>query len=33
MTEQHIQYMLSRIPMGRFGTTDEVAALVCLAGQ
>ena len=28
MTEQHIQYMLSRIPMGRFGTTDEVAALV-----
>ena len=29
MTEQHIQYMLSRIPMGRFGTIDEVAALVC----
>ena len=29
MTEQQIQYMLSRIPMGRFGTTDEVAALVC----
>jgi 3-oxoacyl-[acyl-carrier protein] reductase len=28
MTEQHIQYMLSRIPMGRFGTTDEVASLV-----
>jgi 3-oxoacyl-[acyl-carrier protein] reductase len=28
MTEQHIQYMLSRIPMGRFGTTEEVAALV-----
>lgn len=28
MTEQHVQYMLSRIPMGRFGTTDEVAALV-----
>ena len=28
MTEQHIQYMLSRIPMGRFATTDEVAALV-----
>ena len=28
MTEQQIQYMLSRIPMGRFGTTDEVAALV-----
>jgi 3-oxoacyl-[acyl-carrier protein] reductase len=29
MTEQHIQYMLSKIPMGRFGTKDEVAALVC----
>jgi len=28
MTEQHIEYMLSRIPMGRFGTTEEVAALV-----
>jgi 2-dehydro-3-deoxy-L-rhamnonate dehydrogenase (NAD+) len=28
MTEQHIQYMLSKIPIGRFGTTDEVAALV-----
>jgi 3-oxoacyl-[acyl-carrier protein] reductase len=28
MTEQQIQYMLSRIPMGRFGTTDEVAPLV-----
>jgi len=28
MTEQHIQYMLSRIPMGRFGTADEIAALV-----
>ncbi|MGH8429817.1 MAG: SDR family NAD(P)-dependent oxidoreductase [Solimonas sp.] len=29
MTEQHIQYMLSRIPMNRFVTVDEVAALVC----
>ncbi|MEO8656482.1 MAG: SDR family NAD(P)-dependent oxidoreductase [Ramlibacter sp.] len=28
MTEQHIQFMLSKIPMGRFGTPDEVAALV-----
>jgi 3-oxoacyl-[acyl-carrier protein] reductase len=28
MTEQHIEFMLSRIPMGRFGTTDEIAALV-----
>ena len=29
MTEQHIQYMLSKIPMGRFGNKEEVAALVC----
>jgi 3-oxoacyl-[acyl-carrier protein] reductase len=29
MTDEHIQFMLSRIPMGRFGTVDEVAALVC----
>ena len=28
MTEQHIQYMLAKIPMGRFVTVDEVAALV-----
>jgi len=29
MTEQHIQYMLSRIPMNRFVNVDEIAALVC----
>jgi 3-oxoacyl-[acyl-carrier protein] reductase len=29
MTEQHIQYMLSKIPMGRFVLVEEVAALVC----
>jgi 3-oxoacyl-[acyl-carrier protein] reductase len=29
ITEEHIQFMLSRIPMGRLGTVDEVAALVC----
>jgi len=28
MTEQHIQFMLSKIPMNRFGEVDEVAALV-----
>lgn len=28
MTEEHINYMLSKIPIGRFGTVDEVAALV-----
>ena len=29
MTKQHIDYMLSKIPMNRFVTVDEVAALVC----
>jgi 2-dehydro-3-deoxy-L-rhamnonate dehydrogenase (NAD+) len=29
MTQQHIDYMLSKIPMGRFVEVDEVAALVC----
>jgi NAD(P)-dependent dehydrogenase (short-subunit alcohol dehydrogenase family) len=29
MTEAHIQYMLSKIPMGRFGEIDEVASLIC----
>jgi len=28
MTPQHIQFMLSKIPMGRFGTPEEVAAMV-----
>ena len=28
MTPEHIQFMLSKIPMGRFGTPDEIAALV-----
>jgi 2-dehydro-3-deoxy-L-rhamnonate dehydrogenase (NAD+) len=28
MTQQHIDYMLSKIPMNRFGTVDEMAALV-----
>jgi 3-oxoacyl-[acyl-carrier protein] reductase len=28
MTQEHIDYMLSRIPAGRFGTVEEVAALV-----
>ena len=29
ITEEHVGYMVERIPMGRMGTTDEVAALVC----
>jgi len=28
MTEQHINYMLSKIPMNRFGEVDEVAEMV-----
>jgi 3-oxoacyl-[acyl-carrier protein] reductase len=28
MTQQHIDYMLSKIPMNRFGTVEEMAALV-----
>jgi 3-oxoacyl-[acyl-carrier protein] reductase len=29
MTQEHIDFMLSKIPMGRFGTVEEIAALVC----
>jgi 3-oxoacyl-[acyl-carrier protein] reductase len=29
MTKEHIDFMLSKIPMGRFGTVDEIASLVC----
>jgi len=29
MTKQHIDYMLSKIPMNRFVTVEEIAALVC----
>jgi 3-oxoacyl-[acyl-carrier protein] reductase len=29
MTQQHIDFMLSKIPLGRFGTVDEIAAMVC----
>jgi NAD(P)-dependent dehydrogenase (short-subunit alcohol dehydrogenase family) len=28
MTQAHIDFMLSKIPMGRFGTVEEIAALV-----
>jgi 2-dehydro-3-deoxy-L-rhamnonate dehydrogenase (NAD+) len=34
MTQEHIDYMLSKIPMNRFVTVDEIASLVCwLASQ
>lgn len=26
---EHVDYMLSKIPMGRFGTLDEVSAMIC----
>ncbi|MER8906305.1 MULTISPECIES: SDR family NAD(P)-dependent oxidoreductase [unclassified Mesorhizobium] len=29
MSQQHIDFMLSKIPMARFGEVDEVAALIC----
>ena len=29
MSQQHIDFMLSRIPIGRFGTIEEVTSLVC----
>jgi 3-oxoacyl-[acyl-carrier protein] reductase len=29
MSQQHVDFMLSKIPLGRFGEIDEIAALVC----
>lgn len=29
MAQAHIDFMLSKIPMGRFGEVDEMAALIC----
>ncbi len=29
MTQQHIDFMLSKIPMSRFGKVEEIAAMVC----
>jgi 3-oxoacyl-[acyl-carrier protein] reductase len=28
MSQEHIDYMLSKIPLGRFGTVEENAALI-----
>jgi 3-oxoacyl-[acyl-carrier protein] reductase len=33
MPQSHIDFMLSKIPMGRFGSVEEVAALVCFAAS
>jgi 2-dehydro-3-deoxy-L-rhamnonate dehydrogenase (NAD+) len=29
ITQEHVDYMLERIPLGRMGTAEEVAALTC----
>jgi 3-oxoacyl-[acyl-carrier protein] reductase len=29
MTQEHIDFMQSKIPMGRFGTVQEIAAMAC----
>jgi 2-dehydro-3-deoxy-L-rhamnonate dehydrogenase (NAD+) len=29
MSQSHIDYMLSKIPIGRFGSVEEVTALIC----
>ena len=29
MTQAQIDYMLSKIPMGRFGTVEEIASMIC----
>jgi 3-oxoacyl-[acyl-carrier protein] reductase len=29
MTQAHIDFMLSKIPMGRFGKVDEITSLIC----
>ncbi|MBZ6077595.1 SDR family NAD(P)-dependent oxidoreductase [Microvirga puerhi] len=29
MTQEHIDFMLSKIPMGRFGKIEEVTSLIC----
>jgi 2-dehydro-3-deoxy-L-rhamnonate dehydrogenase (NAD+) len=29
MSQTHIDFMLSKIPIGRFGTVDEVTSLIC----
>jgi 3-oxoacyl-[acyl-carrier protein] reductase len=29
MTQEHVDYMISKIPLGRLGRPEEVASLVC----
>ncbi|MBA3427987.1 MAG: SDR family oxidoreductase, partial [Actinobacteria bacterium] len=29
MTDEHVEYMVARIPLGRMGRPEEAASLVC----
>jgi len=29
LSEEHVGYMVERIPLGRMGTAEEVASLIC----
>jgi 2-dehydro-3-deoxy-L-rhamnonate dehydrogenase (NAD+) len=29
ISQEHVEYMVDRIPMGRMGEPDEAAALIC----
>jgi 2-dehydro-3-deoxy-L-rhamnonate dehydrogenase (NAD+) len=29
ISEEHVEYMVERIPLGRLGTAEEVASLIC----
>ena len=33
MTQSHIDFMLSKIPLGRFGTVEEIAAMIAWMGS
>ena len=33
MSQDQLDYMLSKIPMGRFGEVEEIASLVCWAAS
>lgn len=33
MTQPHIDFMLSKIPLGRFGTVEEIAAMIAWMGS
>jgi 2-dehydro-3-deoxy-L-rhamnonate dehydrogenase (NAD+) len=33
VSQEHVEYMVERIPMGRMGAAEEVAALICWLGS